>query len=73
MEEINSSELKIIYVGGIYMNHTRYRKHPRLYSRTHDEDEQTMIFDGKTAVGILVGAFIGGLGVGYFIKKMVGD
>lgn len=56
--------------GGIVMEHTKYRKHPRVYKKKEEPQDETVLTLGAgTAVGILAAVFIKGFFWGYLINR----
>lgn len=52
------------------MENTRYRRHPRVYSKKHEtETENTLNLSAAAAVGILALTFVKGMFWGYMIKR----
>lgn len=52
---------------------SRYRKHPRVYSKkqleNHQQEESSISLSAMMALGILVVVFLKGLFWGYILKK----
>ncbi len=52
------------------MEHTKYRKHPRVYKKKEEPQDETVLTLGAgTAVGILAAVFIKGFFWGYLINR----
>lgn len=57
------------------MNYSKYRKHPRVYSKKHDpveKKEKTLNISAGAAIGILAFTFAKGIFWGYLLKRKQG-
>ena len=52
------------------MDYVRYRKHPRIYKKNEDKEDETVLnLSMATAAGVLALAFAKGVFWGYMLKR----